>query len=155
MLPDAAVAHRSRGRVRIKVPSKKGDQSYFSLLRERLLKHPGIKEVKVNPTTASALIIHELDDKTLGNIADDEKLFDLGVLVLEKAHLPGYLRDIFKGFDSKVKTFTGNELDVRTLTFLALLAVGAFQIGRGKTTTPPWHQAFWYALNIFLKGEGK
>ncbi len=75
MIPDAHVSHGMARRLRIKIPSKKGDVSYFSTLRERLASCPGIEEIRVNPQTGSALISYECDRKALVEFARENGCF--------------------------------------------------------------------------------
>ena len=59
----------------------------------------------------------------------------------------------FHQVNTQIQGFTKGELDVPTLSFIALLAVGIYQISRKNFTAPAWYTAFWYALNIFLKSK--
>jgi Heavy metal associated domain 2 len=61
MIPEAHVSHELTRRLRIRVPSKKGNASYFSSLVEQLSECPGIEEIRVIPRLGTALILHEIE----------------------------------------------------------------------------------------------
>ena len=43
-------------------------------------------------------------------------------------------------------------LIIRRFAPQLVLGMGGYEISRGRFATPAWYTAFWYALNIFLKG---
>ena len=57
MASDAIVVHRMQGRVRIRVPSKRGNVAYFNSIKERLSSHSGVADVEVTPATGSILML--------------------------------------------------------------------------------------------------
>ena len=59
----------------------------------------------------------------------------------------------FHQVNTRVQGFTKGKLDIPTLSFVALLVVGIYQISQKNFTAPAWYMAFWYALNIFLKSR--
>ena len=77
MIPEAHVSHRMTRRLRIKIPSKKGDVSYFSILREQVSALPGIQEITVNPQIGSALILYTGKTEDLFRSAKNKQLFQL------------------------------------------------------------------------------
>ncbi len=56
--PEALVAHESPGRLRLKVPERRGDAAFFAEVGGRLAEAPGVREVETNARTASLLIRH-------------------------------------------------------------------------------------------------
>src|SRR5262249_11670540 len=50
------VIHAIPGRMRLRIPSLKGNEDLASLLRERLCSIPGVAHVAVNPVTGSVLV---------------------------------------------------------------------------------------------------
>jgi hypothetical protein len=75
MIPEAHVSHEIHGRLRIKIPSRKGETRYFENLRAQLLDCPGVEEVTVNPQTASALICCKVESRTIFRYAREQQLF--------------------------------------------------------------------------------
>ncbi|MEW5744567.1 MAG: HMA2 domain-containing protein [Nitrospirota bacterium] len=159
MVPRATISHASRGRLRIKVPSRKGDTAYFSALKEHFSSYLGIAEIEANPLTGSVLFVHALDARRIGEHGAQGNLFRLETLQ-EKTAVPlsGRVVSLFNKADSEVRKLTGNEIDTPAIAFLALLGLGIYQISRGNFAAPAWYTAFWYALNIVLKslpGDGE
>lgn len=158
MLPEAFVTHMTAGRLRIKIPSKKGERSYFSSLQERFSGLPGVQKIEVNPLTGSVLVRHslsvkELDLKVLSGYTEAGGLFKLGAPNGAEKPVSNKINGTFRRADEKVREFTKGELDLSTAAVLGLLGVGVVQMVRGKTAAPAWHVAFWYAFNIFLNNQ--
>lgn len=61
MAPEARLEHAIAGRIRLRVPAKRGDAHYFSRVREALIGLPGTGVVTVAPRTGGVL----LEDTTL------------------------------------------------------------------------------------------
>src|SRR3712207_2036044 len=76
-LPRAHVAHRIPGRLRVRVPSRKGDRAYFGRAAERLGAHPGVRSVRASPRTASVTIEHDGGVEGFARLAREHGLFDL------------------------------------------------------------------------------
>ena len=152
MLPDAYLSHQTSERLRLKIPSKKGDIAYFSSLRKEFSENQGIKGVEVNPLTGSVLFMHRISKNAITKHAEAKALFRL-VEKAEESTLSSSISRAFEDLNKQVSSFTGRELDIPTLAFLGLLAIGIFQISRGNFTAPAWYTAFWYALNIFIKAQ--
>ena len=77
---DTYLSHVSKGRLRLRIPSKKRDAAFFSELQAVLSAIPGLDQVKVNPLSGSLLILHsELPEemasfvKTLAGLAPKKK----------------------------------------------------------------------------------
>lgn len=77
MLPTAIIEHSMAGRVRVRVPLRRGDVSYFRSAVEKLSEHPEIAGLRANPMTASILIQHETDLSSIREIAARSDVFDL------------------------------------------------------------------------------
>jgi len=154
MLPEAYICHRIPGRMRIKIPSRRGDSSYFSSLREHLSFLPGVERLEVNPITGSLLFLFKPGEENILDHAARSHLFRIKregkqpVTVSQKA---------VQGFDAlndRVKSFTGGELDIASIAFLAFLGLGVYQVYMGNLMAPAWYVAFWYAMNI-AQGSAK
>jgi hypothetical protein len=153
MIPDAHVSHGMVCRLRIKIPSKKGDVSYFSTLQERLSGCPGVSEIRVNPRTGSALISYEGQRKTLAEFAREKELFLLRRSSPRRQSLFGNVAETFEGYNKNLKKLTGGELDIPSLIFLSLVISGVWQIARGNLAMPAWYTAFYYALGVFTRAQ--
>jgi copper chaperone CopZ len=144
------------GRLRIRVPSKRGDADYFRAVKEALSAVEGVESVEVAPLTGSVLLCSQAAAQKLIEAARAQGLF----VVKEEPEVEGtVLHDsIAAGFASmndRVKTLSGAGFDLPGLAFLALMGAGIYQIARGNFAAPAWYTAFWYALGIFSKSAGK
>ncbi|MBI5251744.1 MAG: hypothetical protein HY912_19805 [Desulfomonile tiedjei] len=153
MIPEAHVFHEMSGRLRLKIPSQKGDAAYFSALRERLFECPRVEEVCVNPQTASALILHNCDAKTIFQYAKKNELFMRRRPARARKALFGTVADVFHSYNRSIRNLTGGEVDIPSLAFLTLVVSGIYQIARGNLVMPAWYTAFYYALGVFSRGH--
>jgi hypothetical protein len=151
MLPEGQIVHRIGRRLRVRIPSKKGDRSFFSTLTAAFAGESGIAEVQTNHRTGSLFLVHDLP---LGKIADIASRNGLFALVRPPRYRKPVFRSVaesFHGFNGRVKHATGGELDIFTLIFLGLILSGLYQISRGNLTLPAWYTAYYYALQIFSR----
>lgn len=151
MVPEAYVSHRAPRRLRIKIPSKKGNSSFFSTLLDRLAKCPGVEEVKVNPQIGSVLILYTGDTKAVTEFAKKSDLFHLKPARPPRKTFFVNVADTFRAYDKDLKKISGGELDIPSLVFVSLLISGVWQIARGNLGMPAWYTAFYYALGVFTR----
>ncbi|MGA3086497.1 MAG: HMA2 domain-containing protein [Thermodesulfobacteriota bacterium] len=151
---DTYLSHVSKGRLRLKISSKKRDSAFFAQLQAVLTALPGLDQVKANPLSGSLLILHsELPEemasfvKTLAGFAPKRNSNGKPNTIYRR------VTGTFHQVNTQIQGFTKGELDVPTLSFIALVAVGLYQISRKNFVAPAWYMAFWYALNIFLKSK--
>jgi len=153
MIPEAHVSHRMSCRLRIKIPSKKGDVSYFSTLRDQLSGGPGVEEISVNPQIGSALVFHTCKTRELIEFAEKNGLFHLKRATRVRRTLFGNVADTFRGYNKNLQKATGGELDIPSLVFLSLIISGVWEIARGNLALPAWYTAFYYALGVFTRAQ--
>ena len=152
-LPDAYVGHMISGRLRIKIPSKKGNLSYLSSLKESLSRLQGIERVEVNPATGSVLFIHNLNMGEITDYARNNGIFSLKKSQHYRPNMHQKVSRSFGYFDRWIQSLTGGEMDMWGMSFVVLVFAGVYEISRGNFTAIPWYGAFWYAFNIFLKSD--
>jgi hypothetical protein len=145
------VAHRAPGRLRIKVPSKKGDRAYFAELEEHFSGQTGIDKVVVNPCTGSALFEGDTGIRPIAHHGMKCNLFTLKKPSKPKATLFDNVAGTFQLGNTRLKQYTDGHIDIPSLVFLSLLVSGMYQIFRGNVAAPAWYTAFYYALGIFTK----
>jgi hypothetical protein len=153
MIPVAYISHRTPNRLRIRIPSKKGDVAYFNNLKSNLSCYQGIEKAEINPTVGSILFIHGLDDRRIASLAEDNEFFTIGNMRTSPTVVSQRISETFKDLDIKIKTSTEGFINIPDIIFLALLGVGIYQIGQGNFIAPAWYVAFWYALNMFWKSQ--
>ncbi len=149
--PSAYISHATKGRVRFKIPSKKGNARFFANIKDVLEKNTRVAGVEVNPVTGSALVTHNADMDSIIKLAESNKFFKLEKR--GRRHVSNNVVESFKSLDNTLKSATDGELDLPTASFLTLAGVGIYEIAKGNFAAPAWYTAFWYALNIFLKAR--
>jgi hypothetical protein len=152
MLPEAKVSHQSAKRLRIRVPSKKGDREYFKSVGDTLVRYQEFDVLQLNPVTGSVLLIDErLDVGGLEAYAEEKGLFALRRKALQTLPLSRRIAEPLSSTNVFLSRTTGGFLDLPGAAFLLLLGVGIYEILRGNFRTPPWYTAFWYAFGVFTK----
>jgi hypothetical protein len=152
-LPAAFVAHTTPRRLRIKIPSKRGNRAYFNNLMGSFSDLEGIEELRVNPATGSILFIHELEVPRIIAYATAKGSFALLPGRPYPANIRQRLSKTIQDSDRVIRNVTGDEVDMGSLTFLVLIAAGIYQIGRGNLAAIPWYTALWYGSNVFWKTQ--
>jgi len=151
-LPEAFICHRTAQRLRLKIPSQKGDVSYFAQLREECSRIQAFETLEVNPLTGSVLFADErLDMEAIAKQGDDAQLFHLRTAQPGPLPVAKKVVSSLRGINEGLHRFTGGDIDLATVAFLSLLGVGIYQISKGNVRVMPWYTAFWYAFGVFTK----
>ncbi|WP_119165861.1 hypothetical protein [Algihabitans albus] len=123
--PEASVAHSSRGRLRLKVPARRGDLAFFAELGGKLAAAPAVREVETNARTAGILIKHDSSGEALLAWAGDHNLLTpSGQLFTPHRQRPAA------------------EPNWRTLVVLVVLLLAVTQLLRGQILGPATTLAF-------------
>ncbi|MCX8069325.1 MAG: hypothetical protein N2738_02350 [Thermodesulfovibrionales bacterium] len=154
-MTEALIVHKIPSRIRIKVPSKKGDISFFENVMGKLEEISAIEKIEINAYTGSIVIYSSSKSDFIVNSIKSMGLFNLIGSNYEKRTIHRSVKTAFKDIDKKVKGLTAGELNLADIVFLALIGVVVYQIQRGNFAAPAWYTAIWYAMNIFLKSEDK
>ncbi|MFZ0134107.1 MAG: hypothetical protein WAK95_16320, partial [Desulfobacterales bacterium] len=78
MLPQATASHRTAERLRLKIPSRKGDGGFFTTVAQSLARDLNYLDIRVNALTGSVLITDPgIDLEKLTEHAVREGLFEL------------------------------------------------------------------------------
>ncbi|HXY55532.1 MAG TPA: hypothetical protein VEM40_12760 [Nitrospirota bacterium] len=156
MIPDAVIAHASRGRLRIKIPSQRGKLVALKSYGDQFASCPGVLSIEVNPATGSMLLIHQT---TLAEIAEYARSKNLFILKEQKspkepsAGLRGDIGKTFKSLDRQIQSLTDGDLDLSGFTFAALIVAGTAQILSGNAGPIPWFAAYWYAFHLYSRTQ--
>ncbi len=70
---DCHIVHATPRRVRLQIPAKRHDKSFFDSLRDHLSQQPGVERVHVNPATTS-IVIHAADPRSLLGFLEESGL---------------------------------------------------------------------------------
>jgi hypothetical protein len=149
----AYATHRTPKRLRLKVPTRKKDAAYFSLIQEELLDLEGVEKVEVNPTTGSILIIKDPNENTVDTYTRTTRFFDFAE-GQEQPHTPmETIAASFHPLDMRLRQLSGGELDLRNIVSLSLLGMAGYQLAIGDFGLPPWYHAIWFAhmLHIYRR----
>jgi hypothetical protein len=136
MIPLAQLSHSSLGRIRIRIPQKRGDAVFFSSLAEKLKNMPDVSSLSVNNQTASVLILHQGETDAIFSWAKKYDLFEIEDPVEASADKANVCEKL-KSLDGKVKDLTAGNIDLLTLSGAAgLLGLGVYQLVRGQVLAP-------------------
>lgn len=134
-MPTAYVVHTLPGRVRLRIPAKRGDANYFEELRRVISGFPGIEVAAVNPLTASILIRYppELDIAAVGEVAG---AFDIVYGELPTATVAERLDNWLARGDRVLRRGSGGHIDFKSASVLTLLALALRQAAQGEILQP-------------------
>jgi Heavy metal associated domain 2 len=144
--PAAYIAHRTPQRVRLRIPSRRHDAGFFTRLVAALRDAPGVQELRVNPRTASALIV-AAPGARLGEILGEAAAQGLFHLDRDSPPLVEAVRESAERMDGGIRLMSGNQLDLRALTFILLAGGALWQIARGQWLAPAATLG-WYAAAV-------
>lgn len=140
----AYLVHSMPGRVRFKIPERRGDVAFFNEIESLLRKCRGVENVAVNPATGSAVIFYSGALEAL--VAEALRNGLSSVLDVRMSMPPALdrMRGEFARLNERVAGMTGGETDLIALTLFGLLAFGAVQLLRGNVLAPAT-TLIWYA----------
>lgn len=116
--PGAHLAHRIPRRLRVRVPSRKGNRAYFEGAVDRLRGEPSIRSVRASARTGSITIEHDGHAREVASLARQAGLFDLPEAAV--AHL------LAEGVAGKFV-----DVDAPSLVSSGLAGMGVYQAVRG------------------------
>jgi hypothetical protein len=158
VLVPAYVAHSVPGRLRLRIPTKRGDAAYFADLHARLSNRQEVADVAVNAGTGSVLVRlnagFALADLAGG--AQALSLFEVQSTPTAPAKAVRRQSALmtaaggFRTVDRFVAEATGGYLDLKSSVFLVLVAMGLRQVVRGHFMVPGF-TFLWHALNMMLE----
>jgi Heavy metal associated domain 2 len=149
MLAVAAIAHAAHGRTRFKVPARRRDEEYFSIVERELRSAPDVVGVEVNPITGSVLVHHRGPVEAVCGFAEKRQLFQANAAP-DRPH--DLLRQRASLVDSQMRHATGHSLDLRSLALVLLMGIGLVQLLRGQFAAPAL-TVFWYAATLYTLSE--
>jgi len=141
-LPRGRIGHLSAGRLRIRIPEKRRDQTFFGTVATRLSGWDSIDRVEVNPLTAS-ILVHFPDQEAL--FAEMERRNDLFTLAAEPAEsgdarqrvlLSDRVTRLWKEGDKALRRWSAGSTDLRSAAFAVLVVTAGYQVLRGQIFPP-------------------
>ncbi|MCU0560855.1 MAG: hypothetical protein MUD16_11785 [Desulfobacterales bacterium] len=145
--PEAFIAHHSPHRLRIRIPSRRGDAAFFASV-QKVCARSG-ERPEANPETASLLFVGETAAiDAVAEFGRAQALFDLRTHASPHRPLMHAAVKPVAGLDRSLRLATGGRIDLPSGIFLMLMGFGIYEILRGRFSTPPWYTAFWYAFGL-------
>lgn len=160
----AAVESYVPGRVRIRLPREKRDESSAAEIQSSVEQVKGVRNVFINPNTGSVLVeydpgVLDLDklkrESRLGRIIYDvgdvaEAVYDVEYGMGTSITAEGIIRS-FRRFDRNMSRITRGVVDAKTAVPLMLLgmSLGRYFFSQRRIATP-WYSLLWYSYSMFM-----
>ncbi len=146
-VPEAFIAHHSPNRLRIRIPSRRGDSAFFASVQEAYARKG--EQPEANPHTASLLFVGKAaEGEAVADLGREQGLFELRIGTPPHRPLMHEAVKPVAGLNRSIQQVTGGRIDLPSGFFLMLLGFGIYEILRGRFSTPPWYTAFWYAFGL-------
>jgi Heavy metal associated domain 2 len=169
------IAHQVPGRIRMKVPSAKGNPEQLEEYKATLSLIPGIEQVEVNPETGSIVLKYDPDrhddfhagfhhhcnqhhghgaanhrppTNEIDALAD--KIEKEAEFLAEHSEAARAVVDFCKRTDREIKVATGNVLDLKMVLAIGVIGVTVFEVG-ATAATPVWVTLSLFGLNHFIE----
>lgn len=149
MLPQAQVSHQSPWRLRLRIPSQRGQMEYFNKVAQQLMQCPGVERVEANPLTASILVLPGIGTAELAKYAKTKRLFQFAAQDSLSPPVTEMLAANFRGLNQELRRLSGGVVDIGTLAFAALVTGAIIQWQKGHILGPA-STLFWYAAGLLL-----
>jgi hypothetical protein len=150
-LPPARISHFTARRLRIKVPEKRRNTDFFTAAAERLATWESVERVETNPLTASVLIHFSDPERLFLEAAVKNDLFDIDFeSAFGASAAPAVTEAAVRSFetaDNALRRWTENQIDMRGVLFVLLLAGGVLQLLRRRLDAPA-PTLLWYAGDL-------
>jgi len=167
---DLQVAHQIPGRIRMKIPSAKGNGELLRQIGETFGAIPGIEEVRVNPLTGSIVLEYDTDShdqfhsmfrghyrEHCGEQPPATELDKVASSIeMEAEYLAKHseaarvLVDCMKSIDREIKVATNNTVDFKIVLALGLIGLTVIEVG-ATAATPVWVTLAVFTLNHFIE----
>jgi len=150
----AYVIHALPGRVRVKIPSKRGDAAYFARLEAELIRCEGVASARSNQRAASVLIAYAGAGGLTGiaDFARRKQLFNLQPehQVPKQQSIKECAAAQMEFLDRLMNTGSRGRVDLPSAFFLLFLVLGLRQMWRGEIMQPAI-PLLWRAMEILSK----
>jgi len=148
--PKAYRVHSIPGRIRLKIPERRGDPAFFDEITDLLRGLSTGAQVECNPLTGSLLLHHlgEIDDEPMQ--AALNALAEIVELELSSPPVAHRLRADVIDVDQSIQRYTRGALDLSTATALGLLTLAGIQLLRGQQPVIVISLA-WYATELLRR----
>jgi hypothetical protein len=165
------IAHQVPGRVRMKIPSAKGNPELLEQMKQTLAVIPGIEEVIINPDTGSLVLHYDTDkhDEFHGHLehhtgghhrpaptneidALANKIQQEAEFLAENSHTARVIVDFFKQVDQQIKTGSHNTIDLKIVLAFGIASFTILEVG-ANAATPVWVTLAMFGLNHLIEAN--
>jgi hypothetical protein len=159
------LAHKIPGRVRLKLPSLKGNRSLADHVMGRLSAFPAIKKVRINPAAGSLELLYDaalMQESAALVIAELKAIFGGYDFSELERHFLGIVEEIlvtpygiklaqnFASFNRGIRQNL-NGVDLAFLVPASLFSLGFYRLITAKPIPAPrWFDLWWYGFSIFM-----
>jgi cation transport ATPase len=174
------IAHQVPGRIRMKIPSAKGNTAMLEEIQKTFSAIPGIEQVVVNPETGSVVLrydadqhdhfhagfTHHLNQHHEGHAhahhrpptneidALASKIADEAEFLAEHSDAAKAVVDFCRHWDREIKVASGNMLDLKMVLCVGLVGFMIFEVGAA-AATPVWVTLTLFGLNHFVEMQSE
>ncbi|HTR85476.1 MAG TPA: hypothetical protein VMI56_13435 [Reyranella sp.] len=167
------IAHQIPGRIRMKIPSAKGNPEQLEAYKETLSLIPGIEQVEVNPATGSIVLkydpnrhddfhadFHDHCQEHHGHPHPRPPTNEIDALAAKIEQEAEYLAehsraarafvDFCKNCDRQIRSASHNTLDLKMLLAMGVIGITVFEVG-ATAATPVWVTLALFGMNHFIE----
>jgi hypothetical protein len=137
MPPKAQLRHRTDGRIRVYIPSKRHSVDYFKDVEEKLLGFEPVEAVDGNPVTGSVLIFHRGPDRPVLEYSRKRGLFEVTKALPEMTRNHSREEELAERTMHKLRS-SDVKAGLSALSVVGLLGVAAYQASKGRLFPPAW-----------------
>jgi Heavy metal associated domain 2 len=174
------IAHQVPGRIRMKIPSAKGDPALLEEIQKTFSVIPGIEQVEVNPATGSVVLRYDADRhddfhagfthrfnehhaghppsrrRPPSNEIDAlaSKIEEEADFLAEHSDAAKAVVDFCRHWDKEIKVASGNMLDLKMVLCVGLVGFMIFEVGAA-AATPVWVTLTLFGLNHFVEMQAE
>jgi Heavy metal associated domain 2 len=174
------IAHQVPGRIRLKVPSAKGNPELLAEIEKSFGAIPGIEEVMINPVSGSVVLRYDVEEHDdfhsrftrhfNEHHADHTSAYhrppstEIDALantieeeadfLAERSHTVKAVVDFCRHCDRQIKVGSGNTFDLKMALCVGIVGVMIFEIGAA-AATPVWVTLSLFGLNHFVEMQSE
>jgi hypothetical protein len=174
------IAHQVPGRVRMKIPSAKGNPVLLEEIQKTFSAIPGIERVDVNPETGSVVLRYDSDrhadfqagftrrlnenqppplprpKKPPSNEIDAlaSKIEEEANFLAEHSDAARVIVDFCRHVDREIKVASGNMIDLKMALCATIVGFMVFEVGAA-AATPVWVTLSLFGLNHFIEMQSE
>jgi cation transport ATPase len=172
------IAHQVPGRIRMKIPSAKGNPELLEEIQKTFSVIPGIEEVRVNPETGSVVLKYDTDrhddfhtdfahryehhaghhphHRPPSNEIDAlaSKIEEEANFLAEHSQAAKAVVDFCRHWDREIKNASGNMFDLKMVLCVGLVGFMIFEVGAA-AATPVWVTLTLFGMNHFIEMQSE